>query len=174
MYRLQEIGSGKQTRPYHTECRAPYYRMDLVTTLTPLAIKLASNYFANKTSGPAEMLAIAAAANDTHDTESLLKKNPSVDRIPALVAASAAGQIGALDVLFNTPASSHSHQHHHHQSTVTEDTKREWLNTQYSGTTPLLEAVKGKHAKTTDFLLESGADPNLHAKKWLDCAPPRC
>lgn len=138
--------------------------MDLVTTLSPLAIKLASNYFTNKTTGPAEELAIEAASNSTHSLEALLDRDPSIDRVPAFVAAAAAGQLEALDILLNAPTSSRSHSHHHHHSSVAEETQKQWLNAQYSGTTPLLESVKGKHAKTTDFLLESGADPDLCVK----------
>ena len=139
--------------------------MDLVTTLSPLAIKLATNYFTNKTSTPAEELAVEAASNNSHNIEVILDKDSSVDRVPALVAAAAAGRIDALDILLNTTTSSRSHRRNHHHSNVTEDTQKQWLNSWYNGTTPLLAAVKGKHAKSTDFLLESGADPDLCLKK---------
>ncbi|KAG0647998.1 Ankyrin repeat-rich membrane-spanning [Hyphodiscus hymeniophilus] len=138
--------------------------MDLVTTLSPLAIKLAASYLTDRTTGPAEQLAIEAASNSTHRLEDLLEKDPSIDRGPAFVAAAAAGRIEALDILLNTATSSRKHLHHHRHSSVAEDTQKLWLNTICSGTTPLLEAVKGKHGKTADFLLESGADPNLCGK----------
>lgn len=138
--------------------------MDLVTTLSPIAIKLAAGYL-EKTASPADDLAAEASSGHTHNLEALLDKDPSIDRLPALVAAAAAGQLKVLDILLNTPTTLRSHQHHHRHSNVSEDTQKQWLNSWYSNTTPLLAAVKNKHAKSTEFLLESGADPDLCLKK---------
>jgi hypothetical protein len=73
-----------------------------VSTLSPTAVKLATNYLKKVTTSLADDLAVEACSNTTHDLESTLEKNPTIDRVPALVAAAAAGQIGALDILLNT------------------------------------------------------------------------
>jgi ankyrin repeat protein len=137
--------------------------MDVIQKLAPFVIEEGIKHVSKNLNSPSSELATEASRGNTHAIKSMLSKNPSINRGPAMVAAASAGYLGALDVLLEPPkSSSHDHdhdrdQHHHHQETID-------VNVWASGTTPLLAAVKEHHVKTTRTLLEAGADPELEYK----------
>jgi ankyrin repeat protein len=135
--------------------------MDLLNKLAPLApfALEATKYALQKASSPASDLAKEASSNNIKSVESMLSKNPYINRGPALVAAAALGNLSVLDLLLETLESSDSHKRRHHHEPEKIDP-----NVWSSGTTPLLSAVENKHSKTTKLLLESGAEADLHPK----------
>jgi hypothetical protein len=139
----------------------------LLTPAIPVVMELATNFVSKKASTAGDCpIANAAVKNDSPALEDLLEKDPYADRVPAIVAAAAKGKMNALDILLNTPKVPRSNKHHHHYSNVVgRETQEEWLNSWVNAKTPLLAAVEHKHIKTTEFLLESGADPNLCPKR---------
>jgi hypothetical protein len=141
---------------------------DILHTLAPLVINEGYKFIAKKTSNPANDLAAEASASNTEAIRKTLRNDPYINRGPALVAAAAAGHLSALDLLVEEPSSSHHHHHHDHSKSPPGSSPKESRKTNLdiwaSGSTPLLSAVKNKHVKTTDFLLESGADPDFASK----------
>jgi len=89
---------------------------------------------------------------------SIIKKNPTVNRGPALVSAAALGHLKALDILLEEPRPSSRDRSQDHLDEGPD------VNIWAQGTTPLLAAIKEHHSKTTRLLLEAGADPNLPYK----------
>jgi hypothetical protein len=141
--------------------RNPILRMDLINTLSPLApLALEVTKFAlKKATSSANELAAEASKNDAKAVKTLLSKNPSIDRAPALVAAASLGNLRVLDLLLETPPSPDSHERRHRH-----EPKKINPNVWSSGSTPLLAAVKDKHCTTTKVLLESGSEPDLCPK----------
>jgi hypothetical protein len=138
-------------------------QMDILKTIGPIAIEQAAKYYVNQGSGshPSGTLATEASANNTSAVKSILAKSPLIDRAPALVAASSAGNLSVLDLLLEPPQTTSRHHHHQPSSSSKSQDRKVDLNVWSAGTTPLLAAVKTKHAKTTKYLLQSGADPDL-------------
>jgi ankyrin repeat protein len=121
--------------------------MDLIKTLAPLApFALEATKFALRPS-PASELATETSANNIKAVRLRLSNEPSIDRSPALVAAASLGHLAILELLLDS---------HHH--------KKIDPNVWSSGDTPLLAAVKKQHSKTTNCLLEAGAEPDLCPK----------
>jgi len=137
--------------------------MEFVQSLAPFApLALEATKFAlQKASSSTNELATQASKNDAKAVKSILLKEPSIDRAPALVAAASLGNLRALDMLLDTPAptSSNSHERHHHQ-----EPKKIDPNVWSSGNTPLLAAVKNRHCTTTKILLEAGSESDLCPK----------
>jgi ankyrin repeat protein len=143
---------------------------DLIRTLGPLAqtyapvvLEQASKFAMNKLNKPKDALELAAVADDTKEIRSILRKDPNINRAPALVAAAAAGKLDALDELLEPPPPPRHESHHHHHDSVESLIKVD-PNVWASGTTPLLAAVKNKHSKTVKLLLKAGAEPDLKTK----------
>lgn len=132
----------------------------------PLIAKEGINYLSQKTTSPSHDLATAASTNDVAIIDSLLSKDPAINRTPALVAAAAKGRLNVLDILLNTPppSSTHSRRHHTKNGETTLQFRKRYLDNWADGTTPLQAAVTNDHRKTAKLLLESGADPDICIK----------
>jgi hypothetical protein len=139
----------------------PIFKMDLFNTLSPLApLALEATKFALKNAtSAANELAAEASKNDAKAVRSILSKDPSINRAPALVAAASLGNLRVLDLLLEPLPSTDSRERHHHH-----ELEKINLNVWSSGSTPLLAAVKNKHCTTTKVLLEAGAEPDLCPK----------
>jgi len=114
--------------------------MDLLHTLSPLApLALEATKFAlKKASSPASDLASEVTANNIKEVRLILSSHPTIDRGPALVAASSLGHLAILDLLLETSSPQDHHRNH-------EEPKKINLNVWSSGETPLLAAVKNQH-----------------------------
>ncbi|CAG8977308.1 hypothetical protein HYALB_00012713 [Hymenoscyphus albidus] len=147
---------------------------ELVKTLGPLVAKEVGpiiakegvNYISQKTNSPSHDLASAASANDLATIDSILAKDASINRTPALVAAAAKGRLNVLDILLNTPppSDSRSRRHHTKDGETTLQFRKRYLDNWADGTTPLQAAVTNDHRKTAKLLLEAGAYPDICIK----------
>ncbi|KAH8682787.1 ankyrin repeat-containing domain protein [Tricladium varicosporioides] len=137
--------------------------MNIVKTVAPIAIEEAFKYASKHAVSDSSQLAKDAQENNTSAIKNILRKNPNVDRGPALVAAAGMGNLSSLDILLSSRNS--SHHHGRHSDSPSRDSNHEHhrinLNVWSSGSTPLLSAVSNKHVKTTRLLLQNGADPDL-------------
>ncbi|KAH6684741.1 ankyrin repeat-containing domain protein [Halenospora varia] len=137
--------------------------MNIVKTVAPFAIEEAFKYASKHAVSDSGQLAKDAQENNTSAIKNMLRKNPNVDRGPALVAAAGMGNLSSLDILLSSRSS--SHRHGHRSDSPSRDSDHEHhrvnLNVWSSGSTPLLSAVSNKHVKTTRLLLQNGADPDL-------------
>jgi len=120
--------------------------MDVIQQLAPFVIEQGIKHVSKNLNSPASDLATEASKDNTYAIKSMLSKNPSINRGPAMVAAASAGYLGVLDLLLELPkSSSHDHDHdqdHHHYHHETIEVNI-WAN----GTTPLRSAVKEHHKK---------------------------
>ncbi|CAG8961592.1 hypothetical protein HYFRA_00006126 [Hymenoscyphus fraxineus] len=132
----------------------------------PLIAKEGVNYISQKTNSPSHDLASAASANDLPTIDSILAKDASINRTPALVAAAAKGRLNVLDILLNTPppSDSRSRRHHTKDGETTLQFRKRYLDNWADGTTPLQAAVTNDHRKTAKLLLEAGAYPDISIK----------
>jgi ankyrin repeat protein len=136
--------------------------MNIIQQLAPIAIEHGTKYVSRRLATPGGDLAIEASANNTVALRSMLNKNPTINRGPALVSAAALGHLKALNILLEPPRllsddKDHGHGNSRHQESPD-------VNVWAQGTTPLLAAVKDHHSKTTKLLLDAGADPDLAYK----------
>ncbi|PQE07328.1 ankyrin repeat protein [Rutstroemia sp. NJR-2017a WRK4] len=150
--------------------------MDIVKVLAPIAIKEATNYLSKRSTSPSTELAVAAGKGDTSAVKTILSQDDRIDLAPALVAASTAGKLDVLDILIEPPRrrySSHSKSRgkgkgkRNHEDEDSEEEKsviRTDVNVWSSNLTPLIAAVQTHHLKTTELLLDAGADPSLALK----------
>jgi ankyrin repeat protein len=134
--------------------------MNIIAQLAPIAIEQGTKYVSKRLTTPGGELATEASNNNTVALRSMLKRNPNINRAPALVSAAALGHLKALDILLEPPKASSRDRDSGHESTNEGPDVNVWAQS----TTPLLAAVKEHHSKTTKLLLEAGADPNLAFK----------
>ncbi|PQE09107.1 ankyrin repeat-containing domain protein [Rutstroemia sp. NJR-2017a BVV2] len=156
--------------------------MDIVKVLAPIAIKEATAYLSKRSTSPSTELAVAASKGDTSAVKAILSQDDRVDLAPALVAASTAGKLDVLDILIEPPRrrySSHAksrgkgkgkgknkrkEKDEDSDSSEEEKAPRTDVNVWSSNLTPLIAAVQTHHLKTTELLLDAGADPSLALK----------
>lgn len=134
--------------------------MNIIQTLAPIAIEHGTKYVSKRLASPAAELQTETSANNTIAIRSILKKNPNVNRAPALVTAAALGHLKALDILLEPPRPSSRERDYDHSRPQEAPDVNVWAQ----GTTPLLAAIKEHHTKTTKLLLEAGAETDLSYK----------
>ncbi|KAG4029216.1 hypothetical protein MFRU_017g01520 [Monilinia fructicola] len=133
--------------------------MDILKTLAPLAIKEATAYLSKRSSSPTTELAKAASEGNVSAVKSILSQDHQVDLAPALVSAASAGKMEVLDVLIDPPRRPRSEHSRHKEKPKSTD-----VNVWSQHITPLIAAVQTHHVKTTDLLLDAGADTSLAPK----------
>ncbi|ESZ94866.1 hypothetical protein SBOR_4742 [Sclerotinia borealis F-4128] len=133
--------------------------MDILKTLAPLAIKEATAYLSKRSSSPTTELAKAAAEGNVSAVKSILSQDHQIDLAPALVAAASAGKMEVLDILIDPPRRPKSENSRHKEKIKPTD-----VNVWSQHITPLIAAVQTHHVKTTDLLLDAGADTSLAPK----------
>jgi len=155
--------------------------MDIVKVLAPIAIKEATAYLSKRSTSPSTELAVAASKGDTSAVKTILSQDDRVDLAPALVAASTAGKLDVLDILIEPPRRRYSSRskrkgkgkgkQKHKEKDEDSDSEEEEekaprtnVNVWSSNLTPLIAAVQTHHFKTTELLLDAGADPSLALK----------
>ncbi|PQE28391.1 ankyrin repeat-containing domain protein [Rutstroemia sp. NJR-2017a BBW] len=133
--------------------------MDIVKVLAPIAIKEATAYLSKRSTSPSTELAVAAGKGDTSAVKAILSQDDRIDLAPALVAASTAGKLDVLDILIEPPRRRYSSH-----SRSKGKGKGKDVNVWSSNLTPLIAAVQTHHFRTTELLLDAGADPSLALK----------
>ncbi|KAJ8069375.1 hypothetical protein OCU04_003029 [Sclerotinia nivalis] len=128
----------------------------IIKTFAPLAIKEVTAYLSKKSTSPTTELAKAAAEGNTNVVKSILSQDHQIDLAPALVAAASAGKMEVLDILIDPPRRSRSENSRHKEKIERTD-----VNVWSQHITPLIAAVQTHHVKTTELLLEAGADTSM-------------
>ncbi|KAF7900006.1 hypothetical protein EAF00_004342 [Botryotinia globosa] len=131
----------------------------ILKTFAPIAIKEITAYLSKKATSPSTELAKAAYEGNTSTVKNILSQDHQIDMAPALVAASSAGQMEILDILIDPPRRPRSESSRHRDVVKKTD-----VNVWSQHITPLIAAVQTHHVKTTDLLLEAGADTSMAPK----------
>ncbi|KAM0134736.1 hypothetical protein ACHAP3_005291 [Botrytis cinerea] len=131
----------------------------IIKTFAPIAIKEVTAYLSKRGTSPSTELAKAAYEGNASVVKSILSQDHQIDMAPALVAASSAGKMEILDILIDPPRRPRSESSRHK-----DEIKKTDVNVWSQHITPLIAAVQTHHVKTTDLLLEAGADTSMTLK----------
>lgn len=131
----------------------------IIKTFAPIAIKEVTAYLSKRSTSPTIELAKASAEGNVNAVKGILSQDHQIDLAPALVAAASAGKMEVLDILIEPPRRPRSEN-----SRRKEKPKPTDVNVWSQNITPLIAAVQTHHVKTTDLLLEAGADTSMAPK----------
>jgi ankyrin repeat protein len=144
--------------------------LETLGPLGPVVVEQGVKYISKKAVSQSSELSNEVATNNLKAAKARLLKKPNIDRKQALVTAATHGNISALEILLEKPASQ-SHRHHRESDEESDDGEKTFMEAQVNswaqGTTPLIAAIKNKHVKTAKFLLDAGADPDLYAQNGI-------